>query len=216
MWIFLDNFVYGREIKINFNNSSFAFKCAISIILLILAINQAKFNAGWVNIIYDVKIAVNVEKYENWQNLEKLGYPINELGLKVNPSTYERVAWSTVAIKYLLYKHPFGVGLLNGSFKKILVEEFPNISSNVSSSHSAWIEIALAYGYPGLFLMISPLLITIALSLKKKNEFFSLCTILPFGVLLLYSVGELNTQHSIEILFFIISLSATLVLSRKT
>jgi len=84
-----------------------------------IAINDFKKNPCWGNIIYDVKVAIQIEKYEHWKFNGSHGYPLNDAGFVDSPSTYERVSWSLVGAK-LLIENPFGYGLQNNHFDILL------------------------------------------------------------------------------------------------
>lgn len=176
-----------------------------------ICVHQVKHNSGWESTWEDAKIAVQVTQYPNWQNLSAMGYPTNTNGKTVKSNTYERVAWATAGLTIFLPKNPLGVGLLRDSFASLLKEE--NIDSPViSGTHSAWVDIALAFGYPGLFLLFTSLIALILLSVKSNSRLRSTVAILSLSLLLLYAVGEVSSQHSIEILCYFIVLNSTLLL----
>jgi hypothetical protein len=71
-----------------------------------------------------------------------------------------------------------------------------------SSTHSAWIEFGLAFGYPGMFLLLGTLVILITRSARKQFMFRATCLSISLSLLLMYTVGELSTAHAVEILFY--------------
>lgn len=181
-------------------------------ILSIFAFQQAKHNSGWNTLIEDSKIAMQIEKYPNWRNIELMGYPLNDEGRSVAGNTYERVAWATVGVQ-LIPSNVLGIGVLNRPFGRILQQHYPGALP--SSTHSAWIEFTLAFGIPGMALMLGCLLSLIYASIKTPDYLFQICTwSLSLALVMVYALGELSTQHGVEILFYFFAfLSGLLLLS---
>ena len=173
-----------------------------------------KHNPGWLGIWNDMKIAVQVERYPNWQNPQVMGYPKNDLGETVKSNTYERVAWGFAGLTIFLPENPYGIGTLNGPFAILLAEKYPNAGQNIPSTHSAWVEISLAYGYIGFALMLSTLISIFALAAKYQQPFSMSVLILSLTLAMLYMIGELSTQHAIEILYFMMACMSTMLMRR--
>jgi hypothetical protein len=89
----------------------FLFAAAGLLLILYFASLQTKVNEGWSSLISDTKIAVQIDRYPNWQNLALLGYPKREDGQTVTSNTYERVVWATAGSRVIL-QDPVGVGIL--------------------------------------------------------------------------------------------------------
>lgn len=170
---------------------------------------------GWSSMWEDSKIAVQVDRYPNWQDPKKLNYPFNEMGRAVHGNTYERIAWATAGIKIFLPQNPYGLGVLRNPFTILMKEAYPNGSTNLASTHSAWVEVGLAFGYPALFLLIGSLFFLGCLALNSKSDFKFTAFMLSVGIACLYTVGEISSQHGIEILFFLIAFSAAVLLPLK-
>lgn len=169
---------------------------------------QFKRNSGWLTMLEDAKISVQIDKYPHWRNTEKMGFPANDEGRTVAGNTYERVAWATVGLS-LVPKNPLGLGVLHRTFTKLLQEDFPGASP--PSTHSAWIELTLAFGILGILMILGSLLALVLLSLVGlSNPFSGLVLSLGIIILAIYTVGELSVQHAVEILFFLIAFLATL------
>lgn len=168
-------------------------------------------NAGWSTMWEDTKIAVQVEKYPNWQNPGEMGYPLNALGQVVKVNTYERVAWAMVGATILLPQNPLGVGVLTKPFNATLKRAFPNSADTMTGTHSGWVDIALAFGYPGLFLMLGALVSILCISLSTPGPFQGLTSLLSLSTILLFTIGELGSQHAIEMLCFLIGLMSSLL-----
>jgi len=162
---------------------------------------QFKLNQGWSSTIEDVKVAIQIEKYPNWQNPRKLGYPLPPSG-GFAANAYERVAWATSGITIFIPENPFGVGILSKPFGVLLNAKYPNSGNYIVSTHSAWVELTLAFGIPALIFTLGALLSILFLSIATKGSLKYLPSILSIAVILVYTVGEISSQHSIEILYF--------------
>jgi hypothetical protein len=173
---------------------------------------HVKRNPGWSTMWEDTKTSIQVEKYPNWQNLAVMGYPQNATGEVVKGNSYERLAWAMAGFQILLPENPLGVGVLKKPFYIALKEKYPNSADSHTGTHSAWVDIALAFGYPGIFLFLASLISTTYLSSRTNSSFKSLVGLMSIGLILLYTVGEVSSQHSIEILCFLISLISALLL----
>ncbi|BEI32929.1 hypothetical protein [Polynucleobacter sp. HIN5] len=177
--------------------------------------HQAKLNPGWATLIEDMNIAVQVHEYPNWQDPATLGFPKNALGKQVRVNTYERVSWAVVGMTILAPQTPLGVGILSRPFGMLLNETFPNSSKGIISSHSAWVELTLAFGFPALVLTLGAIGSILVLALHSSGPFRYLVLLLGFSILCLYTVGEVSSQHGIEILYFMIALMAGLLIPQR-
>lgn len=192
---------------------------SISVLLITLIFGwfgtqQINRNAGWSTMIEDAKISVQIEKFPNWKNTEKMGFPSTEDGRVVAGNTYERVAWATVGLS-LIPKNPLGLGILHRTFTKLLQDDFPGASP--PSTHSAWIELTLAFGIPGLVMIAGALISIILLTVfSPPKRFVGSVLSLSMVILAIYTVGELSVQHAVEILFFLITLLAVLQLPESS
>jgi hypothetical protein len=116
-----------------------------------IATKAIQSNPLWKPLIADAKVAVQVDRFDHWKNRNK-GYPVNELGTIPSDSNYSRIAWAIVGSR-LLIEEPLGYGLMSVSFADLGKERWPD--SDLSWTHSAWLDFALGYGLPGLFLLAS-------------------------------------------------------------
>lgn len=168
---------------------------------LFAAINAEK-NVGWKNLVSDAKIAVQINKYQNWKNPVLNGWPNKENGEKVVVSNYERIAWFVAGAREVP-RHFLGLGTLNKPFTRIVD---PKLTFGTPvSTHSGWIDMALGYGIPFVVLIFLQLGLIgwKAFTSSGENKYFILS--LLSIIVILYTVGELSTQHSIEILFYLLS-----------
>jgi hypothetical protein len=90
------------------------------------------------------------------------------------------------------------------------------VSSNIPgiATHSGWVELGLAFGIPILGLIFCILLLVFVEA--ARHSYPARMTVLGFAVLIacLYTVGELATQHGIEILFYLLALVSALQLTK--
>ncbi|WP_129560403.1 hypothetical protein [Polynucleobacter hirudinilacicola] len=195
----------------------FLFATAGLLLILYFAFLQTKVNAGWSSLIDDAKIAVQIDRYPNWQNLAQMGYPKREDGRVVTPNTYERVAWATAGSRAII-EYPLGVGVLSYPFA-IHPSRPPNIQTGEGLSgiatHSGWVELGLAFGVPALALIFGALLLSFMNAIR--GAYPAKMTILGLSILILclYTVGEVAISHGLEILFFLLALLPGLMLTSE-
>jgi hypothetical protein len=171
-----------------------------------LGLQHIKSAPSWLSLVDDISIAVQIEKYPNWRDPATLGYPKKSDGNAVVPNTYERAAWATAGAVLFLPENPFGLGILNRPYPRLLQEKYGKDVGYIPSTHSAWIEFGLAFGYPGALLLLSTLIILIARSLLNPFIFRSTSFSISLSLLLMYTVGELSVAHAVEVLFYWLAL----------
>jgi hypothetical protein len=167
-----------------------------------LGLQHVKSAPGWLSLVDDVSIAVQIEKYPNWRDPATLGYPKKLDGTTVAANTYERAAWATAGSTLFMPENPLGLGVLNRPYTRLLLEKYGKDVSYIPSTHSAWIEFGLAFGYPGMLLMLAALVIVMVRSVRRQFIFRATCLSISASLLLMYTVGELSTAHAVEILFY--------------
>lgn len=171
-----------------------------------LSLQHIKSVPGWGSLIDDVYISVQIEKYPNWRDPRTLGYPNKPDGNAVATNTYERAAWATAGAVIFLPENQLGLGILNRPYPRLLQEKYGKDVGYISSTHSAWVEFGLAFGYPGALLLLSALIILIAQSLRKRFIFSATGFSISLSLLIMYTVGELSTAHAVELLFYWLAL----------
>lgn len=167
------------------------------------AIQQSHHNKGWRIMWDEAKLGVQIEKFPQWQNVELYGHPTLEDGSPIIGNTYERVAYATAGLM-LIPQNPMGAGVLNKPFTRLLTKNYP-LATHPPSTHSAWIEFTLAFGLPGIFLLFGSLCSLFYLSYTSPPSLLygsSITLCLMVGIV--YTFGEVSTQHGVEILFFLI------------
>ena len=207
-------FVRSQNKCLNLNSLLALLMAAIGLCLILyFALLQTNVNKGWDTFWEDAKLAVQIDRHENWQNPSQMGYPQHADGRVVTPNTYERIAWMTAGTRAVI-DYPLGVGVLAFPFAKH-PNPPPKMSIDISNqgiaTHSGWVELGLAFGIPILSLIFLSLLITFIQAIS--NTFPAKMTVLGLIVLIssLYAVGEVAIQHGIEILFYLLTLMPALI-----
>jgi hypothetical protein len=185
----------------------------IPAVLIIIFIQQhLSINRGWNHFIDDITIAVKIDEVPNWQDVKKYGYPMTASGEQVYPNNYERAAWAAAGI-HSITQNPLGYGMLEHSLGKVIRKSYPE--AMIRSSHSAWIDLGLAFGVPGLLLTLGALLSTVILALKSNSPNRLVVIWIAADLLLTFTIAEVSSKHTIEILFFCIALLNAMLLGQK-
>jgi hypothetical protein len=192
-----------------------AFLLALASLLFFFffAVQQAKLNPGWSTLIDDAKIAVQIDRYEHWQNPDQMGYPFNSTGQKVTANNYERIAWAVAGSRAIL-QHPQGVGVLSYPFAKHPYAPKRTLEYTTKpglTTHSGWVELGLAFGLPMLSFLLMSLVITFGNAIRGSYPAKMTVLGLVILVLSLYTVGEIAIAHGLEILFYLLGLLPALL-----
>ena len=190
----------------------FLFVLAASVMVSYQSFRQ---NPQWLSLLADTKVAVQqLDQVDNWRynRYQMKGYPLNEFGNAVSPSNYERISWAIVGARYASEK-PLGYGLLSLSFGALDREKVPN--SEMSWSHSAWLDFTLGYGIPGLVLLLGAFVLSWRNSRKASSPWFliGLWALPSLAVVLL--VKEISSEVFINAFIFLIVLAATLSINPR-
>jgi hypothetical protein len=92
---------------------------------------QFRVNPGWSSMIEDSKVALQIDKYPNWQNPHTLGYPQSLLGKAVAGNTYEPLSWATAGLTIFIPENPLGIGILSKPFGVLLNAKYPNSATTL-------------------------------------------------------------------------------------
>jgi len=181
-------------------------------IMFLAGVFHSKFaSPGWSHLIEDIQISTQIEKYQNWKDTPRLGFPQRPDGSYVAGNTYERVAWAKKGIE-LIQKYPLGFGTINqGSFKHLLMRDgipYPNDNQ----THSGWIDFGLAFGIPGLLILFGTLFSCIIFAFKKKDQFSMIATWLSMAIFLACWVEEVSFKHTFEMWMFFTAFACALVI----
>jgi hypothetical protein len=171
-------------------------------------------NQTWRTLIADTQVAFQLEKYPHWQYPQHDVYPNNEFGVSVSGTTYLRAAWFNVGVRLAL-QTPLGYGLVEDSFKKMAKVNWPEASPNLSHSHSGWLDVILALGFPGFLCILGALGGAIWLSGSVIDPwrlviFWSLA-----ANLMLWVTTEVSATVSFAVLIFWICWAGGLTLIRS-
>jgi hypothetical protein len=208
MWLLGYSILTGRNLT---KQTTFG---ALAIILAVMATASIKANPAWKMLAADVKVAMQLETIDGWKYQGQLGvsYPINEYGVVVNPSNYDRATWLLAGIK-LLPENPLGYGLMTLSFDHLTKAKWPN--SFMSQTHSAWLDFALGYGVPGASLLMLALILAWRNS-KHLKEPWCYVGRWGLGVLGLVMVStEISSEIFINALIFMVVMTAGLSINLK-
>jgi hypothetical protein len=187
------------------------FMAALVILATTFTHHQLQRNTGWLTLLEDAKIAVQVDKYPHWQKSNDGGaYPKFNAGREVVGNNYERVAWAVVGAR-LIDQHPLGFGVLYKPFNRLLQIDYSGATPY--ATHSGWIDLGLSFGIPALLLMWGILASVFYLGSKSEGSFRITVPIMAGMIFLLYLVGELNGEHAVEILFYWFAMLSVLQLS---
>ena len=215
LWILFyvrKNFDFVRQ---HFSLWKMTFIFCIALVIMLGAIGlQSKQNKGWSSNLDDALIAIQIDKYNNWQNPPVLGYPPEVKAI----NTYERAAWFVAALS-VIPDRLLGDGTLKYAFGRAIKDRYPQ--SNLFISHSPWLDFTLSLGIPGIFCLLGSLLTTCYLSFNYKESLTHYVRWMSLSILLTYLVAELFNQAAFEILIYVcgflpgLLLKSTYIYSRK-
>ncbi len=171
---------------------------------------HAQKNDSWRLFMADAKIALQTTQYQQWKYSGAQGYPNNEFGQMVSPTNYDRMAWSIIGLQ-LAIQNPFGYGLVEDSFKKMSNDRWPESSPNLSHSHSGWLDLILAVGFPGFICIISALLMCLVLTNGCFQPWKDLVGWVLVSNAMLWITTEVAATVTLPALIFWICLSAGLI-----
>ena len=179
-----------------------AFFGLIGIAILVAALYpHIQKNHSWSTLIADTKVAFQLDKYQQWKYAGAQGYPNNEYGEMVSITNYERAAWFKVGLE-LSAQTPMGYGLVEDSFKKMTKARWPEVSPNLSHSHSGWLDVILALGFPGFFCIVGALVLSIKQSKGIQDPWRSLVFWALAANLLLWITTEVSATVTFAVLIF--------------
>lgn len=185
-----------------------------ALLVLVLAISLTHFNSNktWHYLYSDIKVGIDIDVNQHWKYLDREGNPKNEKGLEVSRTTYDRVAWMTSGFRLLL-EHPLGYGLLEYSFSHLAKEKWKG--SSVPQTHNSWLDFGLAFGFPGLLLLLGIFFLTIIMLVKNPKNYRSLrirnyVLLILVSYIPIYFISELDLKRVLPITFFWLAFSAGL------
>ena len=196
---------------------SLTFTIALLGLSTVIGVNHVENNPSWKTFFADAKVAVQLDRYQNWQCGSQRGYPNNEFGEMVSITNYERIAWATSAIS-LVVQYPIGYGLIERSYGQRGNSLWPG--GCLSQSHSGWLDLTLGIGIPGIILLLGSILIVMRSLIKQnhssesKLESWRVMSIwILFSFLLIWCTTEISQKVFFEELIFFIALASGMLLS---
>lgn len=190
-------------------------KITILLIVIILfsalsssRINEQGYSQKINNLYADFKLAITPDTHYEWKTFVASGLPINENGVKANDKYFIRLSWAYNGLR-LVKLHPLGYGLIENSFGRLGAIEWPN--SDLTQSHSGWIDLTLGIGIPGTLLVLLALCFIIFFSAKTCSNFwgvFSCSYILALA--LLWTTTEVSQRVYFDSLIFVMALTSGL------
>jgi len=127
----------------------------------------------------------------------------------VAANIYERYAWIAAGSREII-KHPMGYGLINHpSFPRWLKEDGIAFDG-IGSTHSGWVDLGLAFGYPALFLSALPFLAILIIYIRSNVKIFytNLAIWISLAIFMAGFVQEVTYKQTFEALVFFMTFSA--------
>ena len=196
------------------SSRNYLFVFMVAVILVTALYPHVQKNRSWNMLIADAKIGVQLHKYQQWKLKEGWILPKNEYNVEVSGSNYVRVAWIKAGL-LLSVQTPLGYGLIEDSFKKMAKAKWPDISPNLSHSHSGWLDVILAIGYPGFFCIFGALIGVLIQSRGGLEPWRALVVWGQVANMVLWSTTEVSATVSFAALLFWISWASGLTLRNK-
>lgn len=173
-----------------------------------LGVRHVQQNDSWKTLASDLRVAQQLEKIDAWKYYGSKGYPVNDLGKRVSVTNYERATWAQVGLG-MIGELPLGYGLVYKSFGYYGKDKWPD--STLFQAHSAWLDLILGIGIPGVFLLV----LAAALALKNASQvtpqFWSVIALwMLSSITLLMTTTEVSQQIYIDALVFLILWTAGL------
>jgi hypothetical protein len=198
--------VLWSAVRTKLSTTYIAIVAAIIAIAAILPLKNFQDNPQWRTLIADAKVAIQVDRYDHWKDRAK-GYPVNEIGTIPTDSNYSRIAWAIIGSR-LLTDNPQGYGKLSLSFAALGKQAYPD--SQLSWTHSGWLDFALGYGFIGLVLLAGAAITALYPSQKIINPWKSIGASGLGSMTLVFLVKEVSTEAPINGLIFMIVLASAL------
>ena len=168
-------------------------------------------NDSWATFAADSKIAVQLDRYQEWKFVGEKGYPLNELGKTVSGTNYERIAWGLVGMS-LFRENLLGYGLIENSFGPLVNKKWPESSVHLTHAHSGWLDLALGLGLPGITLVLTALILALKHTRNLTSQWKNLGRWVLLSTLLLWCTTEVSNNGNFDPLLFWIVLTASLAL----
>lgn len=168
-------------------------------------------NDSWNTFAADARIAVQLDRYQEWKFNGEKGYPLNGLGKTVSGTNYERIAWGLVGMS-LFRDNLLGYGLIENSFGPLVNKKWPESSVRLTHAHGGWLDLALGLGLPGITLVLTALTLALLGTRNLTAPWKNLGRWVLLSTLLLWCTTEVSNNGNFDPLLFWIILTASLTL----
>lgn len=210
IWLSIDAYKNHNPEKLNFR--LLLIGVTIALLLTVALVHKNHTSAGWGSLLPDIKVAFEIDKYQAWKGVTASNgepLPKNSLGKVVAANIYERYAWIAAGSREII-KHPMGYGLINHpSFPRWLKEDGLAFDG-IGSTHSGWVDLGLAFGYPALFLSALSFLAILIIYIRSNVKIFytNLAIWISLAILMAGFVQEVTYKQTFEALVFFMTFSA--------
>ena len=158
----------------------------------------------------NTKVALDIDKYQNWTNFYSLGLPSNELGEQLPESFYLHVTYARAGLRAVL-ENPWGYGVTRHAFERLIQQKYPD--ARIASTHNGYLDLACAVGIPGLLLFVLALIAIFKQLSQSRSEFARPAMWMIAMYALHWMLDPLSRDHFFELYLFIIALMMTLTLN---
>lgn len=197
---------------IYFIKASKSFKTNLVAATLIIIIGSMSYlhlriSPEWKNFFPTVAAGVQIDRYPNWQDVITRGDPVLEDGSVASESAYLRSAFATKGLRLLL-ENPFGYGVVNESFKYLMIESSPGGlgAYPINVTHSGWLDFSLCLGIPGILIVWTAMASAFYFSFVQKTRWAYCGRWILAGSFLVWIFAEVGHTHFVETLFYLIAL----------
>ena len=181
--------------------------------LTFLVVHHVQKNDSWKTLFADLTVAEQLEKIDAWKDYGARGYPVNELGAMVSETNYLRAVWARVALGFI-QDMPLGYGLVYKSFGHIAAEKWPE--STLFQAHSAWLDLTLGIGVPGVLLLLMAGVIALKNAIQNTTCIWGAIALwMISGIAILMLTTEVSQQIYLDALVFLILWAAGIGLQKN-
>ncbi len=155
----------------------------LSLVVVVLAVGSASISLDprWSGLKESLIVGWNSPTLY-WQGFKEELRPRSVTGMPIEQSAYARAAWAHEAIKAIA-ENPLGLGFGRDSFGRAVEMKYGY--KGMVSSHSGWLDFALAAGIPGLVLLLLTATLAIRGGWRQFRDHED-----PAGLMLAFLVGS--------------------------
>ena len=202
---------FDKRFQLNLRKSVVIASTVLAMFFLLA--QHVQKNDSWRTLFSDIKVAQRLDEIDAWKDYGARGLPTNDMGKVVSITNYMRAAWAQVVLEFIAEK-PLGYGLIFKSFGAMALEKWPE--STLDTAHSAWLDLTLGIGIPGITLLLLSGLLALINSQRITPYFWGSAAFwLLISIFLLMITTEVARKGYIEALLFLILWTAGLGLHSK-